>query len=127
MSTSQVDLDADTLRALASQNRLCLLQLLKQNKMRLADLSKVLDLPKSSTHKDLDILIKSGLVNKRASPHKWCYYELTRKGADLFSDESKKIIIVADVNPYVGSYSATPISTPADPPKQPLSGRRHTK
>jgi predicted transcriptional regulator len=128
MSTSQVDLDANTLRALASQNRLCMLQLLKLNKMRLSDLSKTLDLPKSSTHKDLDILMKSGLVNKRSSSHKWCYYEPTRKGSKLFSDKPKKIIIVADAISDSVSHSAVKsISVPAGPPKQLLSGRKHPK
>lgn len=98
MSTNQVNLDPKTLKALASQNRLYILQLLKLKSMNLTHLSKMLGLPKSTTHKDLSILIKSGLVNKVDTPRKWRYYELTAKGAMLFSDESKMIIFSGDAS-----------------------------
>jgi DNA-binding transcriptional ArsR family regulator len=128
MSSSQVNLDAETLRALASPNRLCMLQLLKSKSMNLTHLSKALDLPKSTTYKDLDILIKSGLISKRSLPRKWRYYELTRKGAELFSEDSKKKIIIVNDRSYGSSYSTIDsTSTPARPAKLPRAGRRHPK
>lgn len=113
--TNQVNLDPKILKALASQNRIYIMQLLKLKRMNLTHLSKVLGLPKSTTHKDLSILIKSGLVNKISTPRKWRYYELTPKGVMLFSDESKMIIFSADIsglasNP-TGSTTALPRSS----------------
>jgi len=93
MSTNSVNLDAKTLRALSSPNRLFILQVLKLKSMNLTNLSRMLGLPKSSTYKNLSILIKSGLVNKESTHRKWRYYELTPKGAMLFSNDSKMIIV----------------------------------
>lgn len=98
MRTNQVDLDQETLRALASSNRLCILKLLKLKSMNLTHLSKMLGLPKSSTHKDLAILLESGLISKIATPRKWRYYQLTEKGDQLFSDESRLIIVSNEVS-----------------------------
>lgn len=98
MRTNQVDLDQGTLRALASSNRLCILKLLKLKSMNLTHLSKMLGLPKSSTHKDLAILLESGLISKIATPRKWRYYQLTEKGNQLFSDESRLIIVSNEIS-----------------------------
>lgn len=98
MRTAQVDLDLETLKALASKNRLYILQVLKIRSTNLTNLSKMLGLPKSSAHKDLAILVDSGLVSKIRTHRKWHTYELSAKGELLLSDESKLIALSSKIS-----------------------------
>lgn len=98
MRTAQVDLDLETLKALASKNRLYILQVLKIRSTNLTNLSKMLGLPKSSAHKDLAILVDSGLVSKIRTHRKWHTYELSTKGELLLSDESKLIALSSKIS-----------------------------
>jgi len=91
-----VDVDLDTLKALASENRIKILLLVNDNKRNLAHLSKILDLPKSTVHRNLNILIQSELIYKINSHRKWCYYDITNKGKLILSSESKKRITLDD-------------------------------
>lgn len=91
-----VDVDLDTLKALASENRIKILLLVNDNKRNLAHLSKILNLPKSTVHRNLDILIQSKLIYKINSHRKWCYYDITKKGKLILSSESKKRITLND-------------------------------
>jgi DNA-binding transcriptional ArsR family regulator len=110
MNANNVDLDAKTLRALSSPNRLFILQLLKLRNMNLTNLSRMLGLPKSSTYKNLTILIKSGLVIKEPTNNKWRYYKLTPKGAMLFSDKSKMVIISDNISKNSVRFTLEPNS-----------------
>lgn len=110
MNTYNVDLDTKTLRALSSPNRLFILQLLKLRNMNLTNLSKMLSIPKSSTYKNLTILIESGLVIKEPTNNKWRYYKLTPKGAMLFSNESKMLIISNDISKSSVRFALKPNS-----------------
>lgn len=110
MSANNVDLDAKTLRALSSQHRLFILQLLKFKSMNLTHLSRMLGLPKSSTYKNLTILIKSDLVIKEPTNNKWRYYKLTPKGAMLLSDESKMVIISDNISKNSVRFTLKPNS-----------------
>ncbi len=62
--------------------------------MTLTELSKELNLPKSTIHDNLSVLINADLVkSKRGS--KWVYYELTSKGKILVDPkEQRKVRIL---------------------------------
>jgi len=84
IDSCQVCFNMKTLKALASENRIKILKILKIRKQNLTNLSQALSLPKSTIYRDLVILIESGLVNKIHTHRKWRYYELTTKGMSLF-------------------------------------------
>ncbi|HQF15692.1 MAG TPA: winged helix-turn-helix domain-containing protein [Methanotrichaceae archaeon] len=92
MRSSKVNLDLETIKALASEERISILQVLKLKSMNLTGIYQILGLPKSSTYRNLVILISSGLVDRIDKPNKWRYYRLTEKGRSLLSLDCKIIL-----------------------------------
>jgi len=63
--------------------------------MTVSELSRRLNLPKSTIHENLNILVDTDLVKKNDNGNKWVYYELTEKGKRLLRPhEMTKIILL---------------------------------
>ena len=75
----KVHINSKVFRALSSDRRIEILERLSSRKMSLTDLSRVLNLPKSTIKYHLTILIDAGLVESKRYG-RWAYYELTSKG-----------------------------------------------
>ena len=91
----KITLDKKTLGALSSEMRANILKSLDIRRMTVSELSKRLNLPKSTIHENLDRLIDANLVKKNNDGNKWIYYELTEKGRRLLHPhEMTKIILL---------------------------------
>jgi len=91
----KITLDKETIRALASETRVDILKKLDSEHMTLKELCAELNLPKSTIHENLTVLVESGLVRKKNMDNKWVYYGLTEEGRGiLHSGKSQKKIII---------------------------------
>ena len=91
----EITLDKKILGALSSETRANILKSIDIRRMTVTELSKRLNLPKSTIHENLDRLIDTDLVKKNDDGNKWIYYELTEKGIRLLHPrEMTKIIIL---------------------------------
>lgn len=72
--------------------------------MTVTELSKALNLSKSTVHEHLFKLTKSGLVikSKRNLPHKWVYYELSKNG--------RSVLVRSDIKRMVLHLSSTTVA-----------------
>lgn len=94
MTSDKITLDRKILRALSSDTRVNILKSLKRP-MTVSELSRILNLPKSTIHENLEKLIDAGLVKKRKSEgRKRVYYELTEKGRRLLLSHKTRIILL---------------------------------
>lgn len=80
---SDMEINPQTLKALASDTRLAILKALAERRKMPAELSRQLDMSSSTVVEHLSVLEKSGLVKRVETGHKWIYYELTSKGVGL--------------------------------------------
>ncbi|NQE06400.1 hypothetical protein C5S32_11075 [ANME-1 cluster archaeon GoMg1] len=91
----EIALDKKTLGVLSSDTRANILKSLDIRRMTVSELSRRLNLPKSTIHENLDRLIDTDLVKKNDNGNKWIYYEPTEKGRRLLHPcEMTKIIIL---------------------------------
>jgi ArsR family transcriptional regulator len=91
----KITLDKETIRALASETRVDILKKLYSEHMTFKKLCDELNLPKSTVHENLTVLVESGLVRKKNIDNKWVYYGLTEEGREiLHSGKSQKKIII---------------------------------
>ena len=91
----EIALDKKTLGVLSSDTRANILKSIDIRRMTASELSKKLNLPKSTIHENLDRLVDTDLVRKNDNGNKWVYYELTEKGRRLLHPhEMTKIIIL---------------------------------
>ena len=91
----KITLDRKILRALSSDTRVNILKSLNIRPMTVSELSRILNLPKSTIHENLEKLIDAGLVKKRKSKgRKRVYYELTEKGRRLLLSHKTRIILL---------------------------------
>jgi len=91
----EITLDKKILGALSSEARANILKSLDIRRMTVTELSKRLNLPKSSVHENLNRLVDTDLVKKNDNGNKWIYYELTEKGRRLLHPhEMTKIILL---------------------------------
>ena len=67
MTSDKITLDRKILRALSSDTRINILKNLNVRPMTVSELSRILNLPKSTIHENLEKLIDAGLVKKRKS------------------------------------------------------------
>ncbi len=80
---------------MASETRVDILKKLDSEHMTFKNLCDELNLPKSTIHENLTVLIESGLVRKKNIDNKWVYYVLTEEGRGiLHSGKSPKKIII---------------------------------
>lgn len=95
MTDDKITLDKKTLGALSSDTRANILKSLDIRRMTVSELSKRLNLPKSTIYENLNRLIDADLLKKNNDGNKWIYYELTEKGRRLLSPhEMTKIILL---------------------------------
>ncbi|MGB2842103.1 MAG: winged helix-turn-helix domain-containing protein [Halobacteriota archaeon] len=95
MTDDKIALDKKTLGALSSETRANILKSLDVRRMTVSELSRRLNLPKSTIHENLDRLVDTDLVKKNDNGNKWVYYELTEKGKRLLHPhEMTKIILL---------------------------------
>ena len=73
------------LKVLASDRKFNILAQLMSQRKTVTDLSKELDIPKSTTYDNLVVLVDFGLVKKNKG-NKWVYYELTTKGRKIIQN-----------------------------------------
>jgi len=85
---SSIELGSDVFKALASENRIKILLLLDKRPMTVTRISKELKISKATAYEHLKKLTESNLVRKKESENIWVYYELTKKGQALFSNNS---------------------------------------
>ena len=91
----KITLDKKALGALSSGTRANILKSIDIRRMAVTELSRRLNLPKSSIHENLNRLVDTDLVKKNDNGNKWIYYELTEKGRRLLHPcEMTKIIIL---------------------------------
>ncbi|MEA2033117.1 MAG: winged helix-turn-helix domain-containing protein [Euryarchaeota archaeon] len=91
----KITLDKKTLGALSSDTRADILKSIDVRRMTVSELSKELNLPKSTIHENLDRLVDTDLMKKNDNGNKWIYYELTEKGKRLLHPhEMTKIILL---------------------------------
>lgn len=79
------------IKALSSDKRFHILARLWSHNMTVTDLSRDLNLPKSTIYDNLMVLVNSGLVKKNKR-NKWVYYELTKYGHEIFQNLVPKFL-----------------------------------
>ena len=96
MRDDKITLDKKTLGVLSSDTRANILKSIDVRRMTVSELSKELNLPKSTIHENLIKLIDTDLVKKNDDNNtNRVYYELTEKGITiLHPHEMTKIIIL---------------------------------
>ncbi len=93
---SSLKLDEETAKVLSSDTRKEIIRLLGERNMTVTELSKSLELSKSTVHEHLTKLLEAGFVNKLDQEgKKWVYYELTKKGKDVVGNRVKKVLLFA--------------------------------
>lgn len=92
---SELMLDKDQLKVLASDTRLEILKLLASRNHSISELAARLGHSKSTIHEHISRLVEAGLIERVNSGYanKWVYYRLTRRGMQLF-DKSRKIVVI---------------------------------
>lgn len=78
-----MDIDRQTLKALAADTRLDILKSLGKRRKTPSELSKELNLATSTVVEHLNKLEEAGLIRREETGHKWIYYNLTEKGSSL--------------------------------------------
>jgi len=95
----EIRMDRRTFESLASETRIEILKLLDQRQMTVTELSKHLDLAKSTVHEHLAKMLESGLVEKIEDHRKWTYYRLTYKAKRiLHPNEMVKIMVLLGIS-----------------------------
>jgi DNA-binding transcriptional ArsR family regulator len=90
MEEEKIILDKLSFGALAVDSRVKILKALRERRKTLSELSTELGLSPSSTKEHLEKLVDAALIEKMEEGHKWKYYELTKKGAQLVSPNRNK-------------------------------------
>ena len=89
----KIKIDRKILFALASDTRLEILKRLDKRRMTLSELSKELNLSKTTVKEHLDKLIEVELIRKVDENRKWIYYELTKKGKKILHPSEKTMFL----------------------------------
>ncbi len=87
-----IALNARDLKALSSGVRINILKKLNTGSKTLRNLSEELNLPKSTVHENLAVLVESGFVEKVNVGNKWVHYRLTEKGKAILS--GTKVVLI---------------------------------
>jgi DNA-binding transcriptional ArsR family regulator len=84
----EIRLSSAEFKALASETRAGIIRLLQQRNHTLTELSKKLSLAAPTIKQHLGILENAELIQGLDEGRKWKYYSLTRKGQNIFSQET---------------------------------------
>lgn len=95
----KIELGSDVFKALSSDTRMEILRKLDSRRMTVTELSKAVDVSKSTVHEHLSKLSEAGLTSKVDSDNKWVYYELTDKGNEILHprERTKIVLFVASI------------------------------
>jgi len=98
MDADKIVLDRKSFEALAVESRVRILKALKERRKTLTELSEELSMSVSAVKEHLENLETVSLVVKKDDGHKWKYYELTRKGAEIVGPKELKVWIVLSLS-----------------------------
>lgn len=91
-----MELSKKELKTLLCDSRIKILKSLKERRKTIAELSRELNLSKSTIHEHLAKLMEIGFVERKTNPNrKWVYYELTEKGHSFLKSELWKLIMLS--------------------------------
>jgi len=91
-----MELSKKELKILLCDSRIKILKSLKERRKTVAELSRELNLSKSTIHEHLAKLMEIGFVERKTNPNrKWVYYELTEKGHSFLRSELWKLIMLS--------------------------------
>ncbi len=94
--SNELEIDDKTVEAVSSGTRKNILKYLNRRNMTVTELSRELDLSKSTVHEHLSKLLEAGFINKLdREGRKWVYYELTKKGKNLVGNRVKNVLLFA--------------------------------
>lgn len=93
MDSEKIILTKEIFRVLASETRITLLKKLAQRRMTISELSRELNLAKSTVHEHLLMMTAAGLIAPVPDDHTWKYYEITRKGENLLMPENSATVV----------------------------------
>lgn len=94
MDDDKIVLDRKSFEALAVDTRVKILKSLKERRKTLTEIAKEQKMSVSGIKEHLEILEKTGLIEKIDDGHKWKYYELTKKGKDIVGPKEVKVMIL---------------------------------
>jgi len=95
----EIRLSSSEFKALASDTRANIIRLLKERNHTLTEISKKLKMAAPTIKQHLGILKGADLVQELDEGRKWKYYELTRKGKNIFAAETPvNVLIVLGVS-----------------------------
>ncbi|MBP2172061.1 winged helix-turn-helix domain-containing protein [Methanococcus voltae] len=104
----QIEIDKKVIKALSARSRIKILKKLNQKRYTVTELSKTLNLSKSTVHEHLSIMLDGGLVEKHDDGHKWIYYGMTSKGKLILNSQFEKTIVLFPLSVFAfvsGFYS----------------------
>ncbi len=91
--TMRIELDKESLFALASDTRLDLLKSLRSKRRTVTQLARQLDMDKAGVYRHLEKLESGGFV-KKFEDHGFIYYGLTWRARGLISPEDNTTVVV---------------------------------
>jgi len=110
----KIVLDRKAFGALAVDSRVKILKALRERRKMLTELANELSLSPSSTKEHLEILVAAGLIERIDDGHKWKYYDLTKKGAEIVAPGKEiRVWILLGISVIGFIYSAMFLLTPS--------------
>ena len=88
-----------------SSTKIKILKSLKERRKTLSEISRELNLSKSTVHAHLNDLCKEGFVKRVENGYKWVYYELTEK-AELFLEKYVRNIAIIVSSSVVSLFAS---------------------
>ena len=98
MEEEKVVLDRKSFEALAVDTRVKILKSLKERRKTLSEIAKEQGMSVSGIKEHLETLEHVGLIEKKDDGHKWKYYELTKKGADIVAPRELRVWILLSIS-----------------------------
>ena len=96
---NEIRLSSSEFKALASDTRTGIIRLLKERNHTLTEISKKLRMAAPTIKQHLGILEGADLIKELDEGRKWKYYQLTRKGRNIFAAEAPvNVLIVLGVS-----------------------------
>ncbi len=115
MDEDRVVLDRRSFEALAVDTRVRILKSLKERRKTLSEISKEQRMSVSGVKEHLETLEGVGLITRIDDGHKWKYYELTRKGADIVAPKELRVWILLSLSVIALAASMTAMLWPGAP------------
>jgi DNA-binding transcriptional ArsR family regulator len=98
MEEDKVVLDRRSFEALAVDTRIQIMKSLKARRKTLSELSKEMGMSVSGVKEHLETLERADLIKKIDDGHKWKYYELSRKGAELVAPKELRVWVLLSIS-----------------------------